>query len=192
MKQIMKKSALLIILSLCLTIITTAQGFSEKLSNAGILISHDYVVYDGSYRKIDYPNGDVPPHIGVCTDVIIRAYRKVGIDLQKDMHLDIKANVDKYWKVKRPNTDIDHRRVSNMHVFFKRKGKVLPITTNPNDYKPGDIVCWKLGTLDHVGLVVDRKSSDGKRYLVVHNIGSGQNIDDFLFSARIVGHYTYQ
>ena len=79
-----------------------------------------------------------------------------------------------------------------MHVFFKRKGKVLPITTNPNDYKPGDIVCWKLGTLDHVGLVVDRKSSDGKRYLVVHNIGSGQNIDDFLFSARIVGHYTYQ
>ena len=167
-------------------------SFNLKLANAGESIENSSIVYDGSYRKIDYPNGDVPPHIGVCTDVIIRAYRKVGIDLQKDMHLDIKANVDKYWKVKRPNTDIDHRRVSNMHVFFKRKGKVLPITTNPNDYKPGDIVCWKLGTLDHVGLVVDRKSSDGKRYLVVHNIGSGQNIDDFLFSARIVGHYTYQ
>jgi uncharacterized protein YijF (DUF1287 family) len=183
---------IILLLSFFIGLNVSAQTFEEKLSNAGIEISKDYVIYDGSYRKIDYPNGDVPPHIGVCTDVIIRAYRKVGIDLQKDMHEDIKANVSKYWKVKTPNTNIDHRRVSNMHVFFKRKGKVLPITYNPKDYKPGDIVCWKIGKLDHVGLVVNRKSYDGERYLIVHNIGSGQNIDDFLFAAEIVGHYSYK
>ena len=169
-----------------------SQEFNIKLANAGVEISKDNVVYDGSYRQISYPNGDVPAGIGVCTDVIIRAYRKLDIDLQKEVHEDIINNIGKYWRVKRADNNIDHRRVPNLVVFFKRFGKVLPITDNPEDYKPGDIICWKLGgSVDHIGLVVNKKSEDGKRYLVVHNIGGGQNVEDFLFGDKIVGHYSY-
>lgn len=171
------------------------QTFEVKLSEAGIEISKDYVVYDGSYRRIDYPNGDVPPHIGVCTDVIIRAYRKVGIDLQKLIHEDIVKNLSKYKRIVKPDSNIDHRRVPNLATFFKRYGKVLPITNNPDDYKPGDIIWWNLsnnGSLNHIGMVINKKSKDNTRYLVVHNIGSGQNIDDFLFNAKIIGHYSYK
>ena len=185
---------LILIISILLSTIITGQTFSDELSDAGILISKDYVVYDGSYRRIDYPNGDVPPHIGVCTDVIIRAYRKVGIDLQKELHEDIVKNLSKYGRVSKPDPNIDHRRVPNLAIFFKRHGKVLPITDNPDDYKPGDIIWWNLannGSLNHIGMVVDKKSYDNKRYLVVHNIGGGQNIDDFLFGAKIIGHYSY-
>ncbi|NQY42434.1 MAG: DUF1287 domain-containing protein [Legionellales bacterium] len=185
---------LILIISILLSTIITGQTFSDELSDAGILISKDYVVYDGSYRRIDYPNGDVPPHIGVCTDVIIRAYRKVGIDLQKELHEDIVKNLSKYRRVDKPDPNIDHRRVPNLATFFKRHGKVLPITDNPDDYKPGDIIWWNLannGSLNHIGMVVDKKSYDNKRYLVVHNIGGGQNIDDFLFGAKIIGHYSY-
>ena len=185
---------LILIISILLSTVITGQPFSDELSDAGILISKDYVVYDGSYRRIDYPNGDVPPHIGVCTDVIIRAYRKVGIDLQKELHEDIVKNLSKYRRVDKPDPNIDHRRVPNLATFFKRHGKVLPITDNPDDYKPGDIIWWNLannGSLNHIGMVVDKKSYDNKRYLVVHNIGGGQNIDDFLFGAKIIGHYSY-
>jgi len=170
-----------------------AQEFNIKLANAGLEISKDNVIYDGSYRQISYPNGDVPAEVGVCTDVIIRAYRKLDIDLQKEVHEDIIKNIDKYWRVKEADRNIDHRRVPNLVVFFKRYGKVLPITNNPEDYKPGDIICWKLGgSVDHIGLVVNNKSNDGKRYLVVHNIGGGQNVEDFLFGDKIVGHYSYE
>ena len=185
---------LILIISILLSTVITGQTFSDELSDAGILISKDYVVYDGSYRRIDYPNGDVPPHIGVCTDVIIRAHRKVGIDLQKELHEDIVKNLSKYRRVDKPDPNIDHRRVPNLATFFKRHGKVLPITDNPDDYKPGDIIWWNLannGSLNHIGMVVDKKSYDNKRYLVVHNIGGGQNIDDFLFGAKIIGHYSY-
>jgi hypothetical protein len=185
---------LILIISILLSTVITGQTFSDELSDAGILISKDYVVYDGSYRRIDYPNGDVPPHIGVCTDVIIRAYRKVGIDLQKELHEDIVKNLSKYRRVDKPDPNIDHRRVPNLATFFKRHGKVLPITDNPDDYKPGDIIWWNLannGSLNHIGMVVDKKSYDNKRYLIVHNIGGGQNIDDFLFGAKIIGHYSY-
>ena len=170
-----------------------AQEFNIKLANAGLEISKDNVIYDGSYRQISYPNGDVPAEVGVCTDVIIRAYRKLDIDLQKEVHEDIIKNIDKYWRVKKADKNIDHRRVPNLVVFFKRHGKVLPITNNPEDYKPGDIICWKLGgSVDHIGLVVNNKSNDGKRHLVVHNIGGGQNVEDFLFGDKIVGHYSYE
>ena len=169
-----------------------AQSFNVKLGSAGEEISKDEVVYDGSYRQIDYPNGDVPEGVGVCTDVIIRAYRKLNIDLQKEVHEDIIKNIDKYGRVKKADKNIDHRRVPNLVVFFKRFGKVLPITNKPSDYKPGDVICWKLGgSIDHIGLVVNKKSKDGKRYLVVHNIGGGQNVEDFLFGDKIVGHYSY-
>ncbi len=191
-----KKFSAIILFCIALALLTTAQSpFKEKLSDAGISLSKDFVTYDGSYRNIKYPNGDVPPHIGVCTDVIIRAYRKVGIDLQKLIHEDIITNRSLYKGIKKPDTNIDHRRVPNMCKFFKNNGKSLTISDNPKDYKPGDIIWWKIGGpsgMNHVGLVVNKKSTDGKRYLVVHNIGGGQNIDDFLFRAYIHGHYSYQ
>ena len=139
--------------------------------------------------------GDVPADKGVCTDVVIRAYRKVGIDLQKEVHEDMTANFNKYpkkWELKHPNTSIDHRRVPNLMVFFARHGKIKPITDNPDDYLPGDIVCWNLGgAITHIGLVVNKKSADSKRNLIVHNIGGGQVLADCLFEFKIIGHYRY-
>lgn len=170
-------------------------AFNVKLANAGQAIENSSIVYDGSYYTIDYPGGDVPASIGVCTDVIIRAYRVLGIDLQKEIHEDVLQHNDAYSRIKKPDKNIDHRRVPNLATFFKRHGKVLVISENPADYKPGDIIWWNLaetGSLNHIGLVVNKKSSDGKRYLVIHNIGAGQNIGDFLFGAKIVGHYSYE
>lgn len=155
------------------------------------------VFYDPAYRKIDYPNGDVPENYGVCSDVVIRSYRGVGIDLQKLLHEDIKAHFSAYpshrmWGLTKPDTNIDHRRVPNLEVFFSRKGKVKPITKNAADYLPGDIVSWRLDNgRPHIGIVVDSKSRDNKRYLVMHNIGFGQVAEDVLFSWKITGHYSY-
>ncbi len=180
-------------ISLCVKGQTT---FNTKLSNAAIELTNQQVVYDPSYFTISYPNGDVPSNKGVCTDVVIRAYRKLGIDLQKEVHEDIKLNFNKYpkiWGLKKPNTNIDHRRVPNLMVFFARKGIVKPISKTSSDYLPGDIVCWNLGgAITHIGLVVDKKSEDGLRYLIVHNIGGGQVLADCLFSYKIIGHYSYK
>lgn len=171
-------------------------AFSERLSNAALELTKQHVVYDPAYIRIPYPGGDVPVDKGVCTDVLIRAYRQLGIDLQKEVHLDMAANFDLYpkkWGRKKPDTNIDHRRVLNLMVFFSRHGRVKPITKNPEDYIPGDIVCWNLSPkLPHIGLVVNRKSADGKRFLIVHNVGRGQELADFLFSFPITGHYTYE
>lgn len=167
-----------------------------KLSDAAISLTKDRVVYDPAYFRIDYPNGDVPAGKGVCTDVVIRAYRKLGTDLQKEVHEDMKANFRLYpknWGMKTTDRNIDHRRVPNLMVFFGRKGKKKPMTKNAADYLPGDIVCWDLnGRQVHIGLVVNKKSNDGKRYLIVHNIGSGQVIEDVLFAWKMIGHYTYK
>lgn len=172
-----------------------AQSFAEKLSEATIELTRDQVVYDPSYFSIDYPNGDVPEGKGVCTDVVIRAYRKLGIDLQKEVHEDMKANFDLYpniWGLTSTDRNIDHRRVPNLMKYFSRFGTVKPITTNPEDYEVGDIVCWNLGgAITHIGILVDRKSTDGKRFMVVHNIGGGQVIEDILFDYKIIGHYSY-
>ncbi|EST58191.1 DUF1287 domain-containing protein [Proteus hauseri] len=155
------------------------------------------VFYDSDYRKIDYPMGDVPAYKGVCSDVIIRSYRGIGIDLQKLLHEDIKANFSAYpskrmWGLNKPDTNIDHRRVPNLEVFFTRKGKVKPITKNAEDYVPGDIVSWRLDNgRPHIGIVVNKKSWDNQRYLVMHNIGFGQVAEDVLFSWKITGHFTY-
>ena len=155
------------------------------------------VFYDSNYRKIDYPMGDVPAYKGVCSDVIIRSYRGIGIDLQKLLHEDIKANFSAYpskrmWGLNKPDTNIDHRRVPNLEVFFTRKGKVKPITKNAEDYVPGDIVSWRLDNgRPHIGIVVNKKSWDNQRYLVMHNIGFGQVAEDVLFSWKITGHFTY-
>lgn len=176
---------------------TFAQNsFPNRLSNAALELTKQQVIYSPAYCVIGYPNGDVPANQGVCTDVVIRAYRKLGIDLQREVHEDMAANFNRYprtWGMKQPDKNIDHRRVPNLMVFFTRHGKVKPVTTNPKDYLPGDIVCWNLGgAITHIGLVVNNRSTDGTRYLIVHNIGGGQVIADCLFDYKIIGHYSYE
>ena len=177
--------------------IENPNSFAEKLSNAAIQIIDKDIVYTPDYVKLKYPNGDVPSKTGVCTDVIIRAYRKLNIDLQKEVHEDMVANFTKYpnlkkWGLKTTDKNIDHRRVPNLEVFFGRKGKTLPITQNANDYKTGEIVTWMINDkLPHIGIITHLKSTDGKRNLVVHNVGSGQVLEDYLFNYKIVGHFQY-
>ena len=173
-------------------------GLSQQgtLSDAALELTHQKVTYDPSYFSISYPNGDVPDDKGVCTDVIIRAYRKLGVDLQQLVHEDMKANFNKYpkiWGLKRTDKNIDHRRVPNLMTFFKRQGAAKLVTNNPLDYTPGDIVCWNLGgATTHIGIVVNKRSPDGKRPLIVHNIGAGQVLEDCLFDFKVIGHYRFK
>lgn len=192
----MKLLLIKILLIICSTVVSYGQvNLSQRLSDAAIELTKQMVVYDPSYFRISYPNGDVPIGKGVCTDVVIRAYRKLGIDLQKEVHEDMRDNFKKYpnnWGLSRPDKNIDHRRVPNLMKFFTRHGKVLPVTSKSFDYKPGDIVCWDLGKgITHIGIVVNKKSKDSERYLIVHNIGNGQELVDFLFDYKIIGHYRY-
>lgn len=172
-----------------------SSAFGDKLSTAAIQRTTANVKYDGSYMKIPYPGGDVPGNIGVCTDVLIRAYRTVGIDLQKNVHEDLKENFKAYpnlWGLRNPDTNIDHRRVPNLMVFFSRKGVVLPITDRPQDYQPGDIVAWNTYGRSHIGIVTNKTIWNKKRYKVVHNFGGGPKMEDFLFSHEIIGHFRYE
>ena len=173
----------------------TQDGFFLKLSDVAIQLTKDHVKYDPSYFVIGYPNGDVPADKGVCTDVIIRAYRKMGIDLQRNVHEDMAQNFSSYpkdWGLKKPDKNIDHRRVPNLRTFFTRHGTSLTPSLKADDYKPGDIVTWDLGKgIGHIGIVINEKSNDNKRNMIVHNIGNGQEISDCLFSYRITGHYRY-
>ena len=177
---------------------TAAQhAFLEKLSDAAIERTHHTVRYDPKYVRIPYPGGDVPAETGVCSDEVIRAYRPLGIDLQKEVHDDIAANFSSYpnqsrWMLRHPDSNIDHRRVPNLMVFFSRKGTSLATSTNAKDYGPGDLVTWDLGGgVPHIGIVVDRKSASSGRYLVVHNIGGGPKLEDVLFQWKVTGHYRY-
>jgi uncharacterized protein YijF (DUF1287 family) len=153
------------------------------------------VTYDGSYRRIPYPNGDVPAEVGVCTDVVIRSYRAIGVDLQREVHEDMNAAFQEYpanWGLDRPDPNIDHRRVANLQVFLKRQRAALSASDDPHDYEPGDLVTWMLpGNLPHIGIVVERYSGDGKRPLIVHNIGRGPKMEDILFAYDITGHFRY-
>jgi uncharacterized protein YijF (DUF1287 family) len=182
---------------LLFTQFTYAQtDFYLRLSDAAIDLTKQKVSYDPKYFVITYPNGDVPSNKGVCTDVIIRAYRKLGIDLQKELHKDISLNFSVYpkiWGLTKPDKNIDHRRVPNLMKFFSRKGQIKPITQNAKDYLPGDIVCWDLGGgINHIGMVVNKKSKNGYGYFIVHNIGYGQVLEDCLFKYKIIGHYRYK
>ncbi|WP_432671766.1 DUF1287 domain-containing protein [Flavobacterium sp. SM2513] len=172
------------------------KSFHQKLSEAAIMLTKDKVVYNGAYVSIPYPDGDVPASQGVCTDVIIRAYRKLGIDLQKEVHEDMKVNFSKYpkiWGLKKPDTNIDHRRVPNLETFFTRKGQKLIVTKNPADYKTAEMVTWMIGgKMPHIGIITHVKSRDGKRPLIVHNVGGGQVLEDCLFKYEIVGHYKFK
>lgn len=171
--------------------------FLQRLSAAAMARTNLTVRYDSAYVRIPYPNGDVPPNTGVCTDEVIRSYRALGIDLQKEVHEDMQRNFSAYpnqrrWLLARTDTNIDHRRVPNLQVFFSRNGESLPATTNSADYAPGELVTWDLGGgIPHIGIVVNKKSPDSGRYLVEHNIGAGPKIEDVLFSWRIIGHYRY-
>ena len=185
-------------LFLFLTISSLVAGQTQyglEVAAAAEELTNDQVVYNGSYFNIPYPNGDVPKPYGVCTDVIIRTYRKLGIDLQKEVHEDMKAHFSKYpqkWELKKTDTNIDHRRVPNLRTFFSRKGTSLEPSQQAIDYLPGDVVSWKLSNgLTHIGLVSKTKSKDQKRHLMVHNIGAGQVLEDCLFHFNITGHYRY-
>lgn len=191
------KKTLLVILFLGFNLCFSQEEIDQiNLSQCALELTKQKVTYDPSYFSIDYPNGDVPKDKGVCTDVVIRAYRKMGVDLQKEVHEDMKANFSSYpkiWGLKNTDKNIDHRRVPNLITFFKRKGAEKPISEIASDYKPGDIVCWNLGgAITHIGIVVDKKSIDDKRNLIVHNIGSGQVLEDCLFDFKIIGHYRYK
>ena len=147
--------------------------------------------YDGSYARLDYPGGDVPRERGVCTDVLVRAYRALGADLQVLVHEDLGANWARYphaWGAA-PDRNIDHRRVPNLETFFRRHGEALPVSTRAADYATGDIVSWRLANgLPHIGIV---SRADPEAPLVVHNIGQGAREEAVLFAYRIVGHWRY-
>jgi uncharacterized protein YijF (DUF1287 family) len=192
----LKNRIALIFLVLCANSLEAQDEFFKELSDAAIELTHQQVQYDPQYFSIKYPNGDVPAGKGVCTDVIVRAYRKVGIDLQKEVHEDMVTHFNEYpknWGLKKTDKNIDHRRVPNLMKYFSKFGTVKKITTSPSDYIPGDIVTWNLGgAITHIGIVVDKKSSDGKRNLIAHNIGAGQVLEDCLFTYKIIGHYTFR
>jgi uncharacterized protein len=182
---------------------TTAAPPSSQLSFLPRLVAaaeertNHFVRYDSAYVRIPYPGGDVPANTGVCTDEIIRIYRAVGIDLQKEVHEDMEANFWSYpdhlrWGTLHTDTNIDHRRVPNLMVFFSRKGQKLLVTNFAPDYAPGDLVTWDLGGgVPHIGIVVSKKSPASGRFLIVHNIGQGPKMEDFLFQWKITGHYRY-
>lgn len=182
-------------MALCFLPAAAQNGFYHKLSVAALELTRDRVIYDPAYCRIAYPGGDVPADRGVCTDVVIRAYRKLGIDLQKEVHEDMRANFAKYprnWGLSAPDRNIDHRRVPNLMVFFSRYGESLPSSPDASEYLPGDIVCWQLRDgATHIGIVSDKKNRTGARYMMVHNVGAGQVLEDCLFRYKIIGHYRY-
>ncbi len=196
MKIFMIKHILFVVLLVGCIAINAQPSFEDRLSEAAIALTAQKVKYDPAYYAIKYPGGDVAAGKGVCTDVVIRAYRKLGIDLQKEVHLDMRSNFKLYptrYGLKRPDTNIDHRRVPNLMTFFSRKGITLSKSTNPNDYKPGDIVCWELERkLTHIGIVIKTKSEDNLRHLIVHNIGAGQVTEDCLLKYKVIGHFRYE
>ena len=171
--------------------------FLQRLVAAAIERTHHVVRYDPAYVRIAYPGGDVPADTGVCTDEVIRAYRAVGVDLQKEVHEDMVQNFSAYphswkWGLSRPDSNIDHRRVPNLMVFFGSKGESLLVSSRMDDYSPGDLVTWDLGrNVPHIGIVVDRRSPQTGRYMLVHNIGQGPKMEDVLFNWKITGHYRY-
>ena len=191
----MKDSVLIAMLLALMLPLPAQDDFAERLSEAALELTLEEVVYDPGYYSLAYPGGDVPEGRGVCSDVIIRAYRALGIDLQEKVHEDMAANFSEYpslWGLGRPDPNIDHRRVPNLMRFFDRYGQVLDISSEAADYRPGDIVCWNLGgAITHIGIVVNRPSLRWEGFQVVHNIGAGQVVEDCLLDYRIIGHYVY-
>ncbi len=192
-----------------------AAPFSVRLIAAAEARINRTVTYDPAYVRLKYPGGDVAPDRGVCTDVVIRAYRELGIDLQQRVHEDMRRAFRAYparWGLRRPDPNIDHRRVPNLRRFFTRHGRALPVTATADDYQPGDLVTWdvakpvrgaqpllgggtarrlRFARLPHIGIVTAKLSHDGKRPLIVHNIGAGTQLEDILFAYEITGRYRF-
>lgn len=185
----------LILLLILLTTYSFADSipFSSRLELAARERLKHEVTYDGQYLSIPYPMGDVPDSIGVCTDVVIRTYRALNIDLQQLVHEDMRRRFHEYpknWGLKTTDRNIDHRRVPNLRCFFAKYGESLPVSDNPDNYLPGDMVTWTLpGNLPHIGFVSTSKK-DGIP-LIIHNVGAGPQLEDFLFWFPITGHYRY-
>ena len=183
------------LLCLCATLSSAQTNDGLKASSAARSQIGVTTTYDPAYSRMAYPMGDVPLERGVCSDVVIRAYRKAGVDFQMLLHRDMRTHFHLYpkiWGLKKPDSNIDHRRVPNLDVFFRRQGKALNVPQVSNSYKPGDIVSWRLDNgLAHIGIISDKKSLFDSRPLVIHNIGQGTQEEDVLFSWRIVGHYRW-
>ena len=165
----------------------------QRIVDAAVEQTRVTIYYDPAYKRIPYPGGDVPLDRGVCTDVVVRAFRKVGIDLQKEIHEDMQRNGAAYprlWGLPNPDSNIDHRRVPNQMTYFRRHCEVLPNSTAAADYRSGDVVAWRLtsGVL-HIGIVMGSRSPSSGNRLVVHNIGAGAKLEDVLFSWTVIGHY---
>jgi len=186
-------------LILSLLLLLPAPAFADSGSEAIVTSARERTLadvrYDPKYVRLAYPGGDVPANTGVCTDVVVRTFRSAfGFDFQKAVHEDMRANFNAYpknWGLKRPDKNIDHRRVPNLETFLRRKGTAVPITNNPEDYQPGDIVSWRLGgRISHIGIVSDKKTADGTP-LVIHNIGSGPVEDNILWIPKMTGHFRF-
>lgn len=182
---------------IALSFVVSASTFQSELVDAALERTTKSITYDGSYFSIAYPNGDVPEQIGVCTDLVVRSYRKFGVDLQKLVHEDMLDHFESYpskkiWGLNRPDSNIDHRRVPNLRVFFARHGRDIPVTDLAENYQPGDLVTWSLpGNLPHIGIVSNSKSPGGTP-LIIHNIGAGPKLENTLFNFPITGHYRYE
>lgn len=189
------RTLLFLCLAFALSPTALAASSADAVVSAALERTKASVRYDPAYVSLSYPGGDVPADTGVCTDVVIRTYRNAfGFDFQKAIHEDMRTNFKAYpknWGLKRPDKNIDHRRVPNMERFLKRQGAALPITRKAEDYLPGDIVSWRLGgTLPHIGIVSEKKSEWGTP-LIIHNIGAGPVEDDLLFNTPINGHFRF-
>ena len=186
------------ILFLMTSLSSYAGEFSQDLVAAALERTKHKVSYNPAYVKLRYPGGDVPANTGVCTDVVIRTYRQLGVDLQVLVHEDMKRAFKTYpskriWGLSRTDKNIDHRRVPNLRTFFTRHGKKLPVSKNPKDYKAGDLVTWVVPkNLPHIGIVTDKKALFSNNPLIVHNIGRGPKLEDMLFDYPISGYYRYQ
>lgn len=171
-------------------------SFYDRLAKAALDRTKEVVRYDPAYVVLDYPGGDVPAETGVCTDVVIRSYRALGIDLQVLVHEDMRRNFSKYpknWGLSRADKNIDHRRVPNLQRYFKRQGASLSVSDDAADYLPGDLVAWDLNGrgLTHIGIVVPAPTEDADGVWIVHNIGAGPKLEKRLFDWKILGHYRF-
>jgi len=185
-----------ILLGLTLLLSSAAPALAdEALVNAAQDRLKQSVRYNGAYMRLDYPGGDVPKNMGVCTDVIIRSYRAAyGFDFQKAVHEDMKANFSSYpknWGLKRTDRNIDHRRVPNLETYLKRQGAELALSDRAQDFNAGDIVSWRIaGRLPHIDIVSDRKARDGTP-LIIHNVGAGPQEENVLFAYKMTGHFRF-
>jgi len=192
----MNRYAKFVVLFVAVSISTTLYADVETLLDSARSQIGRTVIYDGSYQSIEYPGGDIPIDRGVCSDVIVRAYRKVGFDLQELVHRDMRANFEGYpskrhWGLSKPDPNIDHRRVLNLKTFFRRHGEAFSESDN-QPVQAGDLLTWTLDSgLPHIGIVSDRKSSESGQYLIIHNIGEGTKEENVIDRYKLTGHYRY-